>query len=234
MNAIIGAHAKNAPGPFYVVDGCCIACELPLLVAPELFAFDENNHCFVKRQPATKEELDRMLRVVWGGEVGCVRYCGKDPDVLRRFAEKGQPQYCDIAPAPGIRPVFRNHVSFQAADLVVKSLAAAQVAAVFQGYLQSGDGEWVKHRFTPTVETEKTAAFSYAWYEDNFHPVEFCAISSPFCDWLIRHSPVEKLGSQSVSFQVDDWLKQDTRFGNIRWYSKDEWNGSKRWQDTPW
>src|SRR6266480_3008020 len=76
-------HPKNTPGPFYVVDGCCTACDVPVSEAPDLFTYDESNHCYVKRQPRTEEEFDRAFRAAWAAELQCVRYRGDDPAVLR-------------------------------------------------------------------------------------------------------------------------------------------------------
>jgi hypothetical protein len=78
-------HPKNVPGPFYVLDGCCTACEVPVAEAPELFTFDESNHCYVKRQPRAKDEFDRALRAAWFAELECIRYRGNDAVILRRF-----------------------------------------------------------------------------------------------------------------------------------------------------
>jgi len=71
-------------------------------------------------------------------------------------------------------------------------------------------------------------------FQSNFHPVEIRAIALPDCRWLIRHSPIEKVGSRGVSNDIEDWLKNDARFRKIRWYTEDQWNGSKEWQETPW
>src|SRR5215831_15022357 len=71
-------HPKNVPGPFYVEDGCCIACGIPEGVAPDLFTF-EASHCYVKKQPCTGAEINRMFQAIWSAEVQCIRYRGNDP-----------------------------------------------------------------------------------------------------------------------------------------------------------
>jgi hypothetical protein len=231
MNEPLRPHAMNVAGPFYVVDGCCTACDVPFEEAPGLFAYDDKSHCYVKRQPGTKQEVNQMLRAVGASEVECIRYGGKDHEIIRRLAELGQPYLCDIAPPATIQLVFRNVVTFDAASSQAKSMTPANLARTFQEYsLRQGP----PLRFTPTVEDNLAAEFSFAWFEDNFHPIEFRSINLPDCRWLIQHSPVEKLGSRSVSYQLDDWLKNDDRFCNIRWYSQDQWHGSRQWQETPW
>ncbi len=227
-------HPKNVPGPFYVVDGCCTGCDVPFVEAPGLFAYDGKNHCFVKRQPGTKVEINRMLRVAWAAELQCIRYRGDDPEILRRFAELGEPQLCDIAPPPGIKCLFRSYVTFDSVDPAAESMTPAQLVAAFQNHLRALHQEWLCYRFTPTIEGEMTAAFSYSWFEDNFHPIEVRSINLRDCRWLIWHSPIEKAGSRGVSNQLDDWLKSDRRFCCIRWYTQEQWNGLRQWQETPW
>lgn len=233
MNEGIQPHPKNAAGPFYVVNGCCASCELPLEDAPELFAFDGKSHCYVKRQPSSKEEFDKALLAASGAELACIRYKGSDPEILRRFAELGRPELCDDRPPGHIQPVFRNCVTFDALDPCT-SLTGPDLARLFRDYVQLPDRNTIICRFTPMEEKGSTATFSYAWYNDNFHPIEFSSIDFPYGRWLIRHSPVEKLGSRSVSYEVHDWLRNDGRFCSIHWYSEPEWNGTKHWQDTPW
>jgi hypothetical protein len=71
-------HPKNAAGPFYVLNGCCTACGVPTALAPELFDFDATDHCYVKRQPASDQEMENALRVLRAQELECVRYRGTD------------------------------------------------------------------------------------------------------------------------------------------------------------
>ena len=100
-------HKDNAPGPFYVCDGCCTACDIPFADAPEMFAYDDEYHCYVKRQPESESELSRMIRVMLSAELECIRYRGDDQDILRRLAEAGSTNLSD-APVKGINPASRN------------------------------------------------------------------------------------------------------------------------------
>lgn len=95
----------SAPGPFYVIKGMCITCDLPIQTAPETVRYRTSpcegcpegcpDHCFVSRQPETPEELERMLEVVRGSCVEAYRYCGTDPEILRRLVEAGCRDQCD-------------------------------------------------------------------------------------------------------------------------------------------
>jgi hypothetical protein len=84
------AHPLNAPGDFYVLNEMCIACTAPEHEAPELMAHEETTkchyHCYFKRQPQTADETERAIRAVFVGCCGSVRYGGRDPEILARFA----------------------------------------------------------------------------------------------------------------------------------------------------
>ncbi|MGH7135886.1 MAG: hypothetical protein ACREHD_09110, partial [Pirellulales bacterium] len=65
MNDADHPHPNNAPGPFYVLHGCCTSCGAPIAEAPELFAYDSENHCYVRRQPgsrAVSRQIDDWLK----------------------------------------------------------------------------------------------------------------------------------------------------------------------------
>ena len=95
----------SAPGPFYVIKSRCITCSLPTETAPENIQYHERQctscptslteHCVVIRQPETPAELDRMIEVVAGSCAEAYRYCGTDPEILRRLVEAGCKEQCD-------------------------------------------------------------------------------------------------------------------------------------------
>ncbi len=79
-------YPLNAPGPFFVADGQCIACGAPEAEAPDLIRFDDDsNHCFFARQPATAAEIDQALRAVLVACCDAVHYGGADPTALGRL-----------------------------------------------------------------------------------------------------------------------------------------------------
>lgn len=92
-------HPANVPGDFYVEDGCCLMCEVPLSEAPELFGVhrDEegSGHCYVKRQPETRVHLDEMVSAIHCSETGCIRYRGTDRLVQHRLVQIGEGRTCD-------------------------------------------------------------------------------------------------------------------------------------------
>jgi hypothetical protein len=86
-------HARSAPGDFYVVNGECLACGVPHVVAPDLVGWtgEKIPHCCWKKQPETKAELERAIAVLEAQEFGCHRYAGTDPAILDRVLST----YCD-------------------------------------------------------------------------------------------------------------------------------------------
>lgn len=216
-------HKDNVPGPFYVCDGCCISCEIPFVEAPGMFAYDDQSHCYVSKQPQTKNELDKMIRAVLGSEVECIRYTGDDEEINRRLAEAGSGHLSDT-PIEGIKPVSRNYVTFDAVDAADKLLSNEQLARSFQRFMRSWDDEYLTHKFTKITSDGETTAFSVAWYKDNFHRLEFKFLGEAEARWLIV---------SDILASIHDWLVSENRFCNIRWYTLDQWQNSKEWQETP-
>ena len=105
-------HRLNVVGSFYVEDACCTSCGVPDVTAPELFG-EADDSCFVKRQPQTPSEVDRMLRAMITSELGCIRYAGVDPAIIRRLAESGEGVLSDVTPPADIVPAKRDHVGLR-------------------------------------------------------------------------------------------------------------------------
>lgn len=95
----------NAPGPFYVIKGHCIICDLPPETAPQNITWDAEfqrggctgcpNHCRVERQPETLEEVAQVIEAACHSCVAAIRYCGTDPEILRQLREAGGEHLCD-------------------------------------------------------------------------------------------------------------------------------------------
>jgi hypothetical protein len=86
-------HPQSTPGDFYVENEMCMSCGVPHAVAPDLMAWvdGESSHCIWKKQPETPREVDQAIAVLETQELGCHRYAGDDPAILRRLS----PEYCD-------------------------------------------------------------------------------------------------------------------------------------------
>jgi hypothetical protein len=96
----IPPYPKNAPGDFYVENECCVCCEAPYHMAPDLMAHDDVggfSHCYFKKQPETPEEVERAVMACVVSCVRAVRYAGENPKILKRFQELGSKDSCDLS-----------------------------------------------------------------------------------------------------------------------------------------
>ncbi|HZV87601.1 MAG TPA: hypothetical protein VFF95_08650 [Candidatus Binatus sp.] len=86
----------------------CISCGVPHVVAPNLMGWtgDKMSHCVWKKQPETPEELHQAIAVLEVQELGCHRYAGDDPAILKRISAA----YCDhlLPPQRKPRPVIQS------------------------------------------------------------------------------------------------------------------------------
>lgn len=96
MDRRFKGHPRSAPGDFYVVNGECVSCGAPHAVAPDLIGWDRTEdgdcaHCVRIKQPETPGELKRAITVFSASEVGCHRYAGTDPAIMKQIGR----EYCD-------------------------------------------------------------------------------------------------------------------------------------------
>ncbi len=226
MASKLTPHPSNAGGPFYVENGCCTACGVPRHFAPELFAEDEQHHCFVRRQPQDAAETDAMIRVVATQELGCVRYRGTDLVIQRRLAEAGEGEQCDVPPAAGVEPLHRDHVSFLAADRA-EPLTGRAILDRLVSYLAKQPQAY-KSTAVSSGEGETLASLAVSWFEDRFHRIELRAAHSPG-SWLLRH-----FGPPRFSDTLHDWLNSDEAFADVRWQTLGQHEAAGSWLRTPW
>jgi len=91
------AHPHNVPGPFYVEDGCCLWCDVPRSIAPEMFKYtDDQQHCFVHTQPSTGAELQKVIEVLKTQDIGCIRCRSQNCELLKQLTEEGLRHICDF------------------------------------------------------------------------------------------------------------------------------------------
>lgn len=91
----------NIQGDFYVENGECIACTLPVTESPELIGADESAgigyHCYFKKQPENNVEVESAINAM---EVSCCeahRYCGKDQKIIKQITARGLESQIDKA-----------------------------------------------------------------------------------------------------------------------------------------
>ena len=204
----------------------------PHVHAPTLMGFDDvEGHCFVKEQPKTEEETYRAIRAVRSSEVQCLRYKGTDPDILRRLVEIGEAEACDVSLPTISTPILRNHVTFSASF----ANDPWEVGLSLRHYILSDNLECEWFKVSNLKRKGKVVAFAYSWYEDHYYTLNV-GLGEPATNrFLVHHSPVWEDGSVSVSLQIDDWLRNDARFGDFRWFTSEQWHGARdQWQERPY
>jgi hypothetical protein len=232
--AAVRPHPKNCEGPFYVEDGCCITCGIPLEIAPEIFAWSDSKHesgynsCIVMHQPQTAEQLSRTLEAMFAAEVDCVRYRGSDPDIARRIVELNLAHRCDQPPPTGVQPLVRDHVTF---SVNAPADVALDPAEQFSRYL------FERNKTRPDAAQFKSArlagppqAVRLSWYDDVSHIVEFAA-TQQHNHWLARCNPGNEIAARGLSSLVNAWLK-NAGHTDIRWFSTAQWQAGGPWSDT--
>jgi ferredoxin len=232
-------YHMNASGHFYVVAECCTSCGVPVSEAPDLFAYDDRNHCHFKRQPTTRDEIDRALRAAWAAELECIRYGGTDADIRRRFAEFGSPHLCDVPPPSDIRPLVRDRVTFDTDSYDHARLSALDLARSYHDYvfdlgrLRQGDDESSRYRIWPVKGDAVAASLTYSSVEDSRHTVEFRVDDSTRGRWQVLHLSADRAGGRAVSLQIADWLEGIGFFCRVRWRSAEECAPGVPGQETP-
>jgi hypothetical protein len=86
---------ENATGDFYVEDGCCTSCDVPRTVAPRLFSYASDGHCYVSKQPQNAVETRQMLEACEVQEMGCIRYKGNNRVIKIKLIAMGEGDQCD-------------------------------------------------------------------------------------------------------------------------------------------
>jgi hypothetical protein len=212
-------HPKNAPGPFYVAADCCTFCGVPQATAPSLFDEDDDS-CFVTRQPATPAEVDRMLLTMMRAELSCIRYAGTNGDIVRRLAEQGGGALADVPAQRPVRPVLRDHAALRRLKIEAdpKSLMQAFVAHLGRQPMPE------RYRFEINDRGPDRCDLRVAWVEDNFHVVSFQRATAPEFDWLIVGLP----------FLIADWLADDAIAGSV-FFERSDWFGDRvAGTNVPW
>jgi hypothetical protein len=94
-------HSKNIDGDFFVEDGCCMRCLVPVEHVPDMLKYDDSvSHCYVYKQPGTLDEETRMIQAVGMSEVFCIHYCGSSQSVLDQLKANRRFEQCNPRGTP--------------------------------------------------------------------------------------------------------------------------------------
>ena len=79
-------------------------CGVPFCIAPELFGKLESDngesldHCFVRQQPQTPDQVADMLQAIGMADTRCIRYKGTDYSIQSALVHIGDADQCDVLP----------------------------------------------------------------------------------------------------------------------------------------
>jgi hypothetical protein len=223
-------HRLNVAGPFYVLEGQCIACGAPEHEAPALMS-NEESHCYFRRQPITAEETNRAIWALWASCCGAVRYGGQDPEVLRRLAELGEAERCDHPPPGNLVSVQRNLATFHFQGS--KDLDPAEEILDLLRDALLGQGERHRCQRLPTIDQKR--GLSWTWYEGAGVEIRVQPEPGRLGRWLLRLSRVEEVALHGAAMAIDDILKADARIRGVRWYTARDWEEDRgRWTELPY
>lgn len=210
-------YYKNVAGDFYVEEGCCITCAVPMSEAPEFFEMDDEQ-CFVKRQPETPADFDRMFDALMTQEVGCIRYEGSDRRFLRRLVNVGDGEICDALPdMPDIRPLLRAIVRFRC-DLELASDVLSLLTATPR--TMTDYDRIRRYGFRKEAHGGTVASVEFAWNSDDFHKI--VVFSERTGVFLVRLTPKRPTYLPGLARMFHAWLGVLPGLSDINWMTENE------------
>ena len=69
---------------------------MPTTVAPDLFSYAHDGHCYVSKQPSTGAEVHQMIQAFEVQDVGCIRYKGSNRVIKIKLIAAGEGDQCDL------------------------------------------------------------------------------------------------------------------------------------------
>ncbi|HTB97711.1 MAG TPA: hypothetical protein VK716_11925 [Terracidiphilus sp.] len=209
------AHKANVDGPFYVVNGECMACGAPESEADELIAHDESGYCFFSTQPTNLEQVDAAIRALWASCCGALRYAGKDQSILARIAEIGESEKCDenIA-STSLKIRSRVTFAYESDDASGESSLKSIVRFISSTRTQGQYSRCTNFQFS-----KSEASFVFHWYTDCSIKFRVKQVSGE--RWLVSLEDNDR-ATIGNAMSLDKSLRAGRQFTAIRWFTEDE------------
>lgn len=201
-NLPAGANCDDSE--FYVEPECCMSCGVPEDIAPEIFVTGEKN-CAIRRQPCSQDEVNRTIRAMWSSEVDCVRYGGRDVQLLDRLARAGLADQADYPLKPDTPARLRDRVTFECSAADDFPNSALLIAKAFRADLRAKG-----NKVLPALFDRRAVWVS--WYKNRFHLIRFIDAGEGKIVAHLRSS----FALQGLAWLLDDWLHAQSVTG-ILW-----------------
>lgn len=217
-----------------------MSCEVPQIEAPDLFGIttEPHYHCYVKKQPTTPEETERMLATIRGAEANCIRYRGTDPALFTRISASsasGKLDVCDHDPPSGTELGLRIHVTFRLPDSERPNLSALVIQ--FKKFLKARHKQHMqmlrgistrlfplKFRWWPPRDAIVFSLFQGFWNTVRVEVLESAPLTvHVYCD---DTTSVPKPGL------IAQWLETLPEIQDIRWYTEEGWSTTGTWHSS--
>jgi hypothetical protein len=200
-----------------------MSCGAPEIHAPALMSHDSHGHCFFSRQPASPEETNHAIEIIWASCCGALRYAGTEDEILIRLAELGLAEQCDSRRENIPKPRARNCVRFEFAGQAKTDVASAEeIATYLTAFFRKSycaDGRVRSLRFTKIG-----ASFVYEW-GNPAEPYRAKFTIEPKPDrhrWWLLISREDGHGTTGFAIGIHNALIVDPRFCSIQWFTDDE------------
>jgi hypothetical protein len=209
-------HKMNVEGDFYVEDGCCLTCGVPVDIAPDIFEYEEHS-CYVKKQPITPDELERTLEVMNNQEVDCIHYKGTDREIVRRLVESGEGNNCDSR----LREFFQEKVRDVARVTFPSNSAAVFIDALAaKARIEKGYGSKSAYQFKQVVVEGDSASIAVSWYNETFHTL---VVTRQEADtFVLQLKAAMRLADHGFSRLIHRWLLTLPDASAILWMTEEE------------
>ena len=92
-------YKLNVAGDFYVVDGLCISCTMPVSESPNLIGedvSDDGYHCYFKKQPQNSGEIQEAINAIYVSCCGALGYGGSDKSIIEIIKLNGDDGQIDV------------------------------------------------------------------------------------------------------------------------------------------
>lgn len=212
------------------VDGeCCLDCGVPWDVAPDLFERGPRG-CHLMRAPQTPEGIAAMVHVMWGQDLGCIRYAGHDPALLRRLGEAGAGESCDDPYALEWPRVLRTRALLEVhpGALTGQPDAARELLLGLRRHLWPSEPEELRVARVISRGEVATTHLRYSFEEEGTDVSAASSDLAPYSVLMTFGDPSRPERGWPYSVEFSRALKAVSWVKSAAWLTEEEWRSGTR------